>query len=97
KDVSKIAGADAVIFGINCDHPYCHTAYKKQFNIAYDLLSDPTRETVKKYGMYAGLEPFNCSKRGTVVIDKTGKISAYVEQPMREARKVEDLAAAVRQ
>ena len=50
---------------------------------------------VKAYGMWAGLEPFNCSKRGTVVIDKAGKVSHYHEQPMREARKIEDLAHAV--
>ena len=45
--------------------------------------------------MYAGFEPFNCAKRGTVVIDKDGKISHYQESPMREARKVDDLARAV--
>jgi peroxiredoxin len=46
-------------------------------------------------GMFAGVEPFNCSKRGTVVICKNGKVTYYHEQPMREARKVEDLAKAV--
>ncbi|MGH7176044.1 MAG: redoxin domain-containing protein [Tepidisphaeraceae bacterium] len=88
-------GTDAVVFGINCDHPFAHAAFKKQYNIPYDLLCDNTREVVQKYGMYAGLEPFNCSKRGTVVIDTNGKVSFYHEQPMREARKVEDLAKAV--
>lgn len=94
--LGKITGAeDAVVFGINCDQPFCHASFKKQYNIPYDLLSDVTRNTVKAYGMFAGFEPFNCSKRGTVVIDKSGKVSFYHEQPMKEARKVEDLAKAV--
>jgi peroxiredoxin len=86
---------DAVVFGINCDHPFSHAAYRKEYKIPYDLLSDPTRDMVKKYGMFAGVEPFNCAKRGTVVIDKQGKISHWEEVPMREPRKVEELAKAV--
>jgi len=95
-ELAKIVGGeDAVVFGINCDSTWSHAAFKKQYSIAYDLLSDPTREVVKKYGMYAGLEPMNCSKRGTVVIGKDGRVTYYHEQPMREARKVEDLTKAV--
>lgn len=90
------AGDDAVVFGVSCDSPYSHAAFKQQFNIPYDLLSDPTRKMVKAYDMFLGEEPYNCSKRGTVVIDKDGKISHYHEQPTLEERKVEDLAAAVR-
>jgi peroxiredoxin len=37
------------------------------------------------------VEPYNCSKRGTVIIDRNGKIAHYEEVPMREARKLEDL------
>jgi peroxiredoxin len=87
--------ADTVVFGINCDHPFSHEAFRKAHNIPYDLLCDPTRKTVKAYGMFAGEEPFNCSKRGTVVIGKDGKIAHYEEVAMREPRKVEDLAKAV--
>jgi peroxiredoxin len=94
--LGKITGTeDAVVFGVSCDSPFSHAAFKKQYGIPYDLLSDSTRAMVKAYGMWAGLEPYNCSKRGTVVIDKDGKVSHYHEQPMREARKVEDLARAV--
>src|SRR5258706_14006955 len=67
----KIApNRDTVIFGVNCDHPFSHAAFKEKYNLPYDLLSDPTRRMVKAYGMFAGEEPYNCSKRGTVVIDK---------------------------
>lgn len=89
------AGGDAVVFGLSCDSPFTHDAFKKQHNIPYDLLSDPTRATVKAYDMFMGEQPFNCGKRGTVIIGKDGKISYAQEQPILEPRKVEDLVSAV--
>jgi peroxiredoxin Q/BCP len=84
-------GADTVVFGVSCDSPFSHAAYKKQYNIPYALLADPTRKMAKAYGMWAGEEPYNCTKRGTVVIGKDGKIAYYQEVPMREARNTEEL------
>jgi peroxiredoxin len=95
-ELAKISGTDdAVLFGVSCDSPFCHDAFRKQYDIPYDLLSDVTRKMVKSYGMFAGEEPFNCSKRGTVVIDKEGKISFYEVSPMLESRSVDSLANAV--
>ena len=95
--LSRIApDADTVVFGVSADSPFSHAAFKKQYNIPYDLLADPTRKMAKAYGMWAGEEPYNCTKRGTVIIDKAGKVTFYEEVPMREPRKVEDLAKAAR-
>lgn len=95
-DLGKIKKDDnTVVFGVSCDSPFSHAAFKKQYNIPYDLLSDPTRRMAQAYDMYAGMEPYNCTKRGTVVIDEQGKIACYKEQPMREARTVSMLSEAV--
>src|SRR5438034_6258496 len=76
--LDKIApGENAVVFGVSCDSPFCHSAFKKQYAIPYDLLSDPTRRMVKAYDMFAGEEPYNCSKRGTVIIGADGHIAHY--------------------
>lgn len=83
-----------VVFGVNGDSPFAHAAFKKQYNIPYDLLSDPTRKMLKAYGMFAGEEPYNCAKRGTVVIGKDGAITFYQEVPMKEPRKLTDLVQA---
>jgi peroxiredoxin len=90
-------GEDVKVFGINCDHPFAHAAFRKQHDIAYPLLSDPTRKTVKAYGMFAGEEPFNCASRGTVVIDPEGKVSAYEPVEILSERKLEDLVAMTKQ
>ncbi len=86
--------ANTVVFGVSCDSPFSHAAYRKQYAIPYSLLADPTRKMAKAYGMWAGEEPYNCTKRGTVVVDAAGKIAFYQEVAMREPRKVEDLVAA---
>ena len=48
----------------------------------------------KAYGMWAGEEPYNCTKRGTVIIAKDGKIAFYKEQGMKDPRAVESLEEA---
>ena len=63
----------------------------------WDLLADPTRRMAKAYGMWAGEEPYNCSKRGTVIVDRNGKIAHYAEVPMREPRKTEELVRLIAQ
>ena len=93
--VKSVEGKDTVIYGVSCDSPFSHAAFKKQYNIPYSLLADPTRKMAKAYGMWAGEEPYNCTKRGTVVIGKDGKITHYGEVPMREPRKLDDLEAIV--
>lgn len=95
-ELGKIQKDDqTIVFGVSCDSPYSHAAFKKQYNIPYDLLSDVTRRMCKAYGMFAGEEPYNCTKRGTVIVDKNGRISYYQEQPMKDPRRVEDLSKAV--
>lgn len=93
--MKEFAGPETVVFGVSCDSPFSHAAYKSQHNIPYDLLSDPTRKMVKAYDLFMGEEPFNCGKRGTVVIDKNGKIAHWHEQPILEERSIADLKAAV--
>jgi peroxiredoxin len=94
--LDSFAGADTVVFGVSCDSPFTHAAFKKQYGIPYDLLADVGRKVVKAYDLFLGEEPFNCGKRGTVVIGKDGKITHWHEQPTLEERKVEELARAVK-
>ena len=86
--------ADTVVFGISTDSPYSHAAFRKQYSIPYDLLADTSRKVVKAYGLFAGEEPYNCGKRGTVIIDRDGKVAFYKEQPTKEPRSVDELEKA---
>jgi peroxiredoxin len=94
-ELGRIAKDDeTVVFGVSCDSPFCHAAFRKQYGIPYDLLSDATRKMAKAYGMWAGEEPYNCTKRGTVIVGKDGKVAYYHEQPMKEPRSVDDMEKA---
>ena len=94
-ELGRIAKDDAtVVFGVSCDSPFSHAAFRKQYGIPYDLLADPTRKMAKAYGMWAGEEPYNCTKRGTVIVGKNGKIAFYHEQPMKDPRAVDALEKA---
>ena len=90
----KLKDSDTVVFGINADHPFSHAEFRRKHSIPYDLLSDPTRKTLKAYDMFAGEEPYNCSKRGTVVIDKQGRIAHYQPVEMKQPRSLSDLTTA---
>ena len=80
------------VFGVSTDSPFAHAAFKKQFDIPYDLLSDPTRKMVKAYGMFAGEEPFNCGKRGTVVIGPDGNVKRHEEVEILHERTIEEVS-----
>ena len=80
------AGKDAVIFGVSTDHPFSHAAFKKQYNIPYSLLADPTRKMAKAYEQLSAFLPPYAVKHG----DETmvyRSVDALLEQIYKLAEK----------
>jgi peroxiredoxin len=92
-DLPKFQAKDAVVLGISIDSLWCHKAFRAQYKITYDLLSDIKRELVQKYDLF--LPEANIGRRATVVIDRAGKVAWFKEQPMREARDDAEILAAL--
>ncbi|PVD51570.1 peroxiredoxin [Terrimonas sp.] len=72
----------AAVVAVSVDLPFSLGIFKAQQNINFDLLSDFNKDMIKAYGMY--LEDFvlglkGVSKRGVVVVDKSGTV-AYAEE-----------------
>lgn len=67
----QIQASDAVLFAISVDSLDSQKKFVQEFNIPYLHLSDPTKETCKKY---AGLNLVGLAKRVTFIIDKKGII-----------------------
>jgi thioredoxin-dependent peroxiredoxin len=75
----KFTKHNAVVLGISADSLASHEKFIKKYKLPFTLLSDESRETIKKYGVwkeksmygkkYMGIE------RTTVVIDPRGKIA----------------------
>jgi peroxiredoxin len=74
-----IDGADTVVVGISRDSTWSHKAWKASKGIKHDLLADPMLQVTKQYGMEHPAVPF-ISQRGTVIVDKQGKVALVAVQ-----------------
>jgi len=92
-DLPNFNAQDAVILGISIDSTWTHKAFRQAHNISYDLLSDMLRTVVKLYDLY--LPEANIGRRATVIVDTTGKISYFKEQPLRQERDDNEILAAL--
>ncbi len=63
---------------------FSHKAWADSVDLKHRLLSDMHRTVTKAYGLY--FEPFNCSKRATVIVDKNGKVAYVKVQEIKTAR-----------
>ena len=86
---------ETVVFGVSCDSPFAHAAFKKQYGLPFTLLSDVTRKTVKDYDLFFGEHPFNCGRRATVIVGRDGNIEAFHDQAVTQERTADDLKRAL--
>ena len=68
---SDILSTDSVLFAISIDTVEAQKKFVEEYSIPYLHLSDPSKQTCKKY---AGLNIAGLAKRSTFIIDKQGKI-----------------------
>ena len=93
-DLKQFEGKGSVIFGVSCDSHFSHKAWREKEGYKHSLLSDQKREVAKKYGLY--IEDFNCSKRATVVVDKSGKVIYKKVQEIKVPRSNQEILGAIR-
>jgi peroxiredoxin len=76
-DLAKYESLDTQVLGVSVDVPGALRAFAEQLGLTYPLLSDFSRDTVKKYGVIYD-DPnearFRMAKRAYFVIDKQGII-----------------------
>ena len=69
---------NAIVLGISVDSPWANAEFAKKYEIKFNLLSDYNRDVSKSYNMIfnglGGLEGYECSNRGIIIIDKQGLI-----------------------
>ncbi len=70
------------IFGISCDGPFCHNAFKEQNNLSIELLCDfePKGTVSKQYGAYN--DQLGISERVLYVIDQSSIVRYSYLSPM---------------
>ena len=74
-DLQQFEQLGAQVLGISVDSVWTHGAFAKSLGVTYPLLADfhPKGAVAKAYGLY--VEEKGITKRATVVVDKSGKVS----------------------
>jgi peroxiredoxin len=93
----NLTAADTVVVGVSRDSTWSHKAWRNQFKLKHDLLADVKLEVAGKYDLIhpAGF----ISKRGTVIVDKHGKVAfcqANANEKTGEARDMGAVIAALK-
>lgn len=74
--IDKLSDMDASVVGISVDSPFANRAFSKDHNLPFPILSDYTREVIRKYGIehndFDGLEGYTTAKRSIFLTDKDG-------------------------
>jgi len=69
---------NATVLGVSVDSPWANAEFAKKYEINFNLLSDYNRNVSKAYDMIfnglGGLEGYECSNRGVIIIDGEGLI-----------------------
>ena len=76
--IAEFEDLNARVLGISVNDPFANKAFHEENDLNFPLLSDYTREVVKKYGVYhenfASLEGYVSAKRSVFILNKDGKI-----------------------
>jgi glutaredoxin-dependent peroxiredoxin len=90
-DLPKYESLDTQVLGVSVDVIGAQKAFAEKLGLTYPLLSDFSRDTVKKYGvMYDNPNEarFRMAKRAYIIIDKQGIIR--YQHSMEDARHLLD-------
>lgn len=85
----EIRNFDVAYFTASVDDPEQNKKFAESLNLDYPILSDPSKQTAKAYGV---LNDRGMANRWTYYIDKNGKIAA-VDQKVNTENHGKDIAA----
>ena len=85
---------DAIYFAASCDDAETNKKFAESLDADYPILSDPTRETAKAYGVL--LPEKKVASRVTFYIGKDGKI-LHVDNKVKTANHGADIAAKLKE
>jgi len=77
-ELGHFAATNVRVFGISPDDAASHVAFRAKYGLAFDLLSDPSTETMAAYGAYGEKKLYSKTVvgviRSTFVVGPTGLI-----------------------
>jgi len=88
--MAALESLDAQVVGISVNDPFANKAFAQANKLQFPLLSDYTRETVRKFNVFhddfAGLKGYTAAKRSIFVLDDKGIVRYrwVSEDPVKE-------------
>ncbi len=77
--MARLTDLHAQVIGVSVNDPFSNKGFAEKNYLPYPILSDYSREVVKKYGLelqdFAGLKGYTVAKRSIFVLDEKGVIS----------------------
>ena len=74
--MAKFDAVATKVIGISMDSRFSNAAFAEKIGVTFPLLSDWNRTVTKQYGLFN--EEKGYGRRGTFVVDRTGKIQQVV-------------------
>lgn len=82
-----LRGYQVALFAISVDKPEDNKTFAENLKLPYPILSDPSRETAKAYGVLKGLP---VAARHTIYVGKDGKV-LLVDDSIQTATAAQDM------
>ncbi len=77
-EIADLENLKTRVFGISVNDPFSNKAFHEENVLNFPLLSDYTRDVVKKYDVYhenfAGLADYTVAKRSVYILDSEGVV-----------------------
>lgn len=93
RELSRLQQSGKRLVGISCDSGPALKAWADQLGLKHTLLSDMHRSVCKGYGLF--WPEMNLAARGTVVIDRSGKVSWSQKREVPKAFSLDEVLAHV--
>ncbi len=95
RQLAEFTATDAVVLGVSVDDVASHRAWAEELGgIYFPLLSDPTREVSRAYGVLN--ETDQRAYRATVLVSSDGLIAYMLVSPMNVGRSVDETLRVLR-
>lgn len=87
---AELEGGDTEVVGVSVDSDESHRKFAKEYNLKFELLSDPNKEIARKYEATSFLgDILGKTSRITYVIDKKGMIAGVFTGELSAKKHVE--------
>jgi peroxiredoxin len=76
--LADFEAADATVFGVSADSPFCQGAFRDEHGLAFDLVSDTAGDAIRAYDLemdLPGLGLYGVANRAVFVLDDDGEIT----------------------